>query len=546
MSNDLLFFKSFAKGKKTKVTKGSNCVIYTRVSTKEQADNNMSLETQRKACELHATKNKFSIIGYFGGTYESAKTDERKEFNSMLTFLKKSKEAISYIIVYSVDRFSRSGANAIYIAEKLKKEGINVFAVSQPTDSTTASGSLQQNIQFIFSEYDNQLRREKCMAGVKEKLMSGVWCSILPVGYESLGKGDKKEFVLNEKGKLAKKAFIWKSEGLSNDAIREKLNNVGWKIDKRRITDLLRNPFYCGIIAHNALEGSMVEGIQEKAVSKELFLRVNGILDKRKHGYSMKPINEEVPLKRFISCDVCGKYLTAYKATKNQEYYYKCDTIGCCCNKRADALHESFKAMLDNYKLPTANGLNEIIKIQMTVTYNQLNKDKVDTSITLNKQIIELDKKIERLEERLINEEIDNTMFIKYGSRFKEEKAVLQKELASSSNSISNLQKCIDSAINYSSKLNTLWTSADYHQKQQIQFLVFPDGIRYNRKKDESRTERVNSVFSYIAQLAWVVGKEKSEHKDKIFSVSAFVEPTGLEPVSKHIRRKLSTCLFTN
>jgi site-specific DNA recombinase len=373
------------------------------------------------------------------------------------------------------------------------------------------------------------------MAGVKEKLMSGVWCSILPVGYESVGKGDKKEFVLNEKGKLAKKAFIWKSEGLSNDAIREKLNSVGWKIDKRRITDLLRNPFYCGIIAHNALEGEMVEGIQEKAVSKELFLRVNGILDKRKHGYSMKPINEEVPLKRFISCDVCGKYLTAYKATKNQEYYYKCDTIGCCCNKRSDALHESFKTMLDHYNLSTSNGLNEIIKTQMTITYNQLNKDKVDTSKNLGKQIIELDKKIERLEERLINEEIDNTVFTKYSNKFKEEKAVLRKELASSSNNISNLQKCIDSAINYSSKLNTLWTSADYHQKQQIQFLVFPNGIRYNRKKDQSRTERVNSIFSYIAQLVRVVGKEKNEHKDKNISVSAFVENIGLEPITSNM-----------
>ncbi len=137
-------------------------------------------------------------------------------------------------------------------------------------------------------------------------------------------------------------------------------------------------------------------------------------------------------------------------------------------------------------------------------------------------------------------------MFIKYGTRFREEKADLQKELEYSSYSISNLQKYFDSAINYSSKLNTLWTSADYHQKQQIQFLVFPDGIRYNRKKDEYRTERVNSVFSYIAQLAGAVGNEKSEHKDKNISVPAFVEPTGLEPVSKHIRRKLSTCLFTN
>ena len=77
MSNDLLFFESFAKGKKVQKFKGSNCVIYTRVSTKEQADNNMSLETQRKHCEQFAIKNQYQIRGYFGGTYESAKTDEQ-------------------------------------------------------------------------------------------------------------------------------------------------------------------------------------------------------------------------------------------------------------------------------------------------------------------------------------------------------------------------------------------------------------------------------------------------------------------------------------
>jgi site-specific DNA recombinase len=82
---------------------------------------------------------------------------------------------------------------------------------------------------------------------------------------------------------------------------------------------------------------------------------------------------------------------------------------------------------------------------------------------------------------------------------------------------------------------------ADYHQKQQIQFLVFPNGIRYNRKKDESRTEKVNSVFSFIAQLAWVVGKEKSEHKDKNISVSALVENNGFEPLTYSLPAKRST-----
>ena len=331
---NLVQFGQFAKGAKIIKNRGSNCVIYTRVSTKEQADNNMSLETQKKACENYAEKNAYQIMGYFGGTYESAKTDERKHFNNMLTYVKKSKEKISTIIVYSVDRFSRSGANAIYITEQLKREGISVYAVTQPTDTTTASGSLQQNIQFIFSEYDNQLRREKCMAGTKEKLLAGVWCTATPIGYDSLKRDGKRILVLNEKGKLIKKAFMWKLKGMTNEAISEKLNEAGFKTQHQQVSRLLRNPFYCGLIVHSALEGEIIEGIQEKAVSKEIFLEVNGVLAKNHQGYSTHPDKEEVPLKRFVQCDKCGSYLRAYKSKKIQQYYYKCNTPGCKCNKR--------------------------------------------------------------------------------------------------------------------------------------------------------------------------------------------------------------------
>lgn len=191
----------------------------------------------------------------------------------MLPFVKKSRDKILYIIVYSIDRFSRSGANAIYIAEQLKKEGITVFAVSQPTDTTTASGGLQQNIQFIFSEYDNQLRREKCMAGVKEKLLSGIWVSVPPIGYPIVRTGGKKSFVLNQQGKLIQKAFHWKAEGLSIEEVKNRLAEKGLIMDSRRVSDCLKNPFYCGLIVHNALEGKVVEGIQEKAVSRELFCK---------------------------------------------------------------------------------------------------------------------------------------------------------------------------------------------------------------------------------------------------------------------------------
>src|SRR3954463_5439349 len=103
------------KSDKKPLRHGKGCVIYTRVSSKEQADNNTSLETQKKYCKEYAEKNGFPIKEYFGGTFESAKSDERKEFEKLIAYSRKEK-AIEAIIVYSYDRFSRSGANAAYLS----------------------------------------------------------------------------------------------------------------------------------------------------------------------------------------------------------------------------------------------------------------------------------------------------------------------------------------------------------------------------------------------------------------------------------------------
>jgi hypothetical protein len=74
----------FAKGDSLKAIHTENCVIYTRVSTKEQAEGNLSLGTQKKACEMYALKNGYNILSHFGGTYESAASDERKEFKKLI------------------------------------------------------------------------------------------------------------------------------------------------------------------------------------------------------------------------------------------------------------------------------------------------------------------------------------------------------------------------------------------------------------------------------------------------------------------------------
>ena len=92
---EVTVMEQFAKGKKHLLSRGNNCVIYTRVSGKEQEDG-YSLGTQLKECKEYAEKNNYNILGYFGGTYESAQTDERKEFSRMLQFAKRSKEKINF------------------------------------------------------------------------------------------------------------------------------------------------------------------------------------------------------------------------------------------------------------------------------------------------------------------------------------------------------------------------------------------------------------------------------------------------------------------
>ncbi len=211
MSN-IKLFKSFAPKQESKFETGVNTVIYTRVSHHSQEDNT-SLESQKKYCENFAKRRDLNIVGYFGGTYESAKTDDRKEFNKMLSFVKRSKN-VTYVVVYSYERFSRSGINGASIADDLlNKYGVITLAVTQELDPTTPSGSFQQKILFLFGQMDNELRRDKTVTGMSELLREGYCPYGIPRGYVNLNKGRAvgQNIVINEEGKIIRKAFLWKA-----------------------------------------------------------------------------------------------------------------------------------------------------------------------------------------------------------------------------------------------------------------------------------------------------------------------------------------------
>jgi site-specific DNA recombinase len=542
MKTDLSLFSSFARGQALQKASNNRCVVYTRVSTKDQADNNMSLVTQKKLCEQFCEKNGLEIVAYFGGTYESAKTDERKEFNAMLAFIKRCKEPLAHIVVYSIDRFSRSGANAIYIKEQLSKQGVTIQSVTQPTDTATSSGRLQQNIQLIFSDFDNELRREKSVTGMREALARGEWISTLPKGYDNLRINGKRKIVVNELGKKLRQIFEWKAnEQIGLEEIKSRLAKQGIKLPTQRISDILKNPFYCGVIVNKLLDGQIIDGVHEKLITKELFLKANAIKNGNTGGYKVMIANDGIPLKHFVKCETCGTYLSGYKATKNKKYYYKCPTKGCGCNKRAEQLHEQFISKLDDHIVNINEQNIPILRDAMREIYKAKNSANEDAKLTFESQLKEIRKKLERLEERFVNEEISREIFEKFHKKLKTEKLEIETNLHKPENRSSNPEKAIEVAIHLASKLNTLWDCSDYLQKQKLQNLVFPEGLQYHRKNDSLRTIRTNSVFVSISELVRLWEDGKMENPDAESGFSALVEDSGFEPLTSCMPCKRST-----
>ena len=131
-------------------------ISYSRVSSKEQADNNMSLDTQIKQIRNYAKKSDYKLVQEFGGTHESAKTDERIEFNKMKKFALNPKNKIDTILITNFDRFSRSGASSMLIIRELKDKGINVVSVNQ--NINTNNGLLASAMNLVFSNHANETR----------------------------------------------------------------------------------------------------------------------------------------------------------------------------------------------------------------------------------------------------------------------------------------------------------------------------------------------------------------------------------------------------
>ena len=165
-------------------------VIYVRVSTKEQTEN-LSLPTQLRACEEYCRRQGYEVLERFHEEGESAKTTDRSQLQSLLTYCRLNKGRVHFVVVFNLTRFARDKYDHFALRSLLQSLGISLRSATEPIDDTS-TGKLMEGVLAAFAQFDNDCRSDRTRAGMKASLELGRWVFLAPIGYlnapRSIGK----------------------------------------------------------------------------------------------------------------------------------------------------------------------------------------------------------------------------------------------------------------------------------------------------------------------------------------------------------------------
>lgn len=500
---------------------------YTRVSSKEQFEQNSSVERQIEANREYARINGLSIVEEFGGTYESAKSDfTRKEFTRLIDKVKKSRKKPYAILVYKMSRFSRSGGNAIGLVSHLVDElKVHLIEVSTGLNSTTERGkaSIWESLFHAFRE--NLERKEIIIPNMKAFVKAGNWFSKAPIGYDHYGPrvkngrflSQKQRIIVNETGKTLREAWKWKISGYYSDVqILGKLATLGIDLDAKKISAMWRNPFYCGINT-NKLAGEPVKGKWEPLVSVEDFMKVQQILQKNPSGYQHKKEVDERPLTRLLRCDLCDCYMVGYKNNQKNLHYYRClkcngvslnakDTI----KSRRKSAERLFIELLEQYQVPAK--IAPLIKLQLKKLFEHYNEENAVSNEQLEKQLTIVKGEIKQVKIRFGLGKIDKETYDLTSNHLNEHLLEINKELNSGEVKISNLETLLENAMKNLENLSKIWGLSNLEGKRILHKTLFPEGIFYNPKNHEYLTRKSNQFIELVASISTHYSENKKRN----------------------------------
>jgi DNA invertase Pin-like site-specific DNA recombinase len=426
-------------------------IIYVRVSSSRQVENT-SLESQEAACREWCARNGLDVDRVFIEHGESARTANRTEFQNMFRYLERKHATISHLVIDKFDRFSRSVDEGAKYRIKLRSYEVLLSSVKEPIDNTPA-GKLYGRILDGFAEYDNDVRAQRGLTGMKANLQAGKWVWVAPLGYRN-GHATSEPSLLQdlESAPLIAKFFELVASGKRASEAISHVNSLGLKtkvgkpISIKTATKWLRKPIYCGIIEYPKWGISSVKGDFQPIITEELFKRVQDVLAGR--AIVTKPHrrqNPNFPLRGVLLCPACGLAATGSTSKgKTKRYaYYHCHRVKRHLRVSATLVDAKFQTLLDRLQ-PTENRMKLVEEI-----FRRVWSDKQATAHLeaqqLNTELARLEVRKQRILDRMVDGTLGKDDFERLYEEVKAQIETLKSNLILAERSVID----VDTALSY-------------------------------------------------------------------------------------------------
>lgn len=272
------------------------CAIYTRKSTEEGLEQEFNtLDAQRAACEAYilsqadegweAIAEPYDDGGWSGGNME------RPALKKLLKAI--SEGRIDIVVVYKVDRLTRSLMDFSRIVESFDKQSVSFVSVTQAFNTTSSMGRLTLNVLLSFAQFEREVTGERIRDKIAASKARGIWMGgNLPLGYDVK---DRKLFIVEPEAELVKHLFTRYLELGSVLPLVRELDSHGHRTKRSTarngnerggarfscgaVYHILSNRIYVGEIVH---KGKAHPGEHKAIVTPELFEAVSASLQTKR------------------------------------------------------------------------------------------------------------------------------------------------------------------------------------------------------------------------------------------------------------------------
>lgn len=508
-----------------------NAVIYTRVSTDEQAEKGFSLRHQKEQLENYCHQKGYRIMNHFQEDYSAKNFSARPEFQKLLRYVQSNQKNIDILLFTKWDRFSRNIEAAYRMIRQFKEMGIEVNSIEQPLDLTQPDSKVMLAVYLVIPEVENDKNSLRTIDGLRKAMKEGCFTGIAPKGYKNHRNAEGKSTLAPDPiiAPLIEGAFRDYSQGIySAEEVRQKYQKRGLRISRNGFLALLKNPTYTGKIylkPYKKEEEMLVEGLHPALIDSETFERVQLILQGKYKPKvrSLTEIDKALPLRGVLVCPKCGKTLTGSGSKgrdgKNTYYYYHC-TRYCEVRHKAREVNNLFEELLSELKIE--EDLESVYKSILADKFSERYEDKQTLINSLHREQDNLHRRLEMIEDHLFDRQIDITTFNSMKQRIDTRMAEIKTELKEVQVKERFFEKHLREGISFLKGIDFIYKNGDTEIKRKIIHTLFCNKLMYHEDyfSTSELEETVEMILFYERKLRFLKTENTKEESLKLHSAS--------------------------